>query len=90
MPRSSHSCNDRRCSYFTTNTCNRFIDSLKIFFGATSGACSAIGDQALKYTRVAVSKSVMRRKWPWIPYHLLRSSTCRIADLPIVNTNCKL
>ena len=43
-------------------------------------------DQALKYTRVlAVLKSVMRRKWSWIPYHLLRSSTCRIAVL----ANCK-
>ena len=47
MPWSSHSCNDRRYSYFARNICNRCFDSLKILFGATSEVCSAIvGDQA--------------------------------------------
>ena len=41
MPWSSQSCNDRKYSYFTRNTCNRCINSLKILFGATSEACSA-------------------------------------------------
>ena len=27
MPWSSHSCNDRRYSYFTGNICNRYVDS---------------------------------------------------------------
>ena len=42
MPWSSHSCNDHRYSYFTRNFCNRCINILKILFGATSEACSAI------------------------------------------------
>ena len=42
MPWSSHSCNDHKYSYFTRNICNRCIYSLKILFGATSEACSAI------------------------------------------------
>ena len=29
MPWSSHSCNDRRYSYFARNVCNRHIDSFK-------------------------------------------------------------
>ena len=42
MPWFSHSCNDHRYSYFTSNICNRCINSLKILFGATLEACSAI------------------------------------------------
>ena len=42
MPWSSHSCIDHRYSYFTRNFRNRCINSLKILFGATSEACSAI------------------------------------------------
>ena len=38
----SHGCNDGGCSYFTRKICNQCIDSLKILFGATSEACSAI------------------------------------------------
>ena len=32
MPLSSHSCNDRRYSYFTRNICNRYVDSFKTLF----------------------------------------------------------
>ena len=32
MPWSSHSCNDRRYSYFTRNICNRYADCFKTFF----------------------------------------------------------
>ena len=42
MPWSSRSCNDCRYSYFRRNICNRCVDSLKILFVASSGACSAI------------------------------------------------
>ena len=42
MPWSSDSCNDRRCSYFTGNTCNIYADNFKVFFGTWSQACSAI------------------------------------------------
>ena len=34
--------NDRRYSYFTINICNRLVDSLRILFGASSEARSAI------------------------------------------------
>ena len=40
MPCPSHSRNDRKYSYFTRNICNRCVDSLKIFFGASSEAYS--------------------------------------------------
>ena len=39
---SSHSCNDHKYSHFTRSICNQCIDSLKIFFGATSKAYSPI------------------------------------------------
>ena len=29
MPWSSHSCNDRRYSYFARNICNRYVDSFE-------------------------------------------------------------
>ena len=29
MPWSSHSCNDRRHSYFAGNICNRYVDSFE-------------------------------------------------------------
>ena len=32
MPWSSHSCNDRRYSYFTRNICNRYADCFKTLF----------------------------------------------------------
>ena len=32
MPWSSHSCNDRRYSYFTRNICNRYADCFKILY----------------------------------------------------------
>ena len=37
-----NSCNDRRYSYFTRNTCNRCVERLKILFGASLEAGSAI------------------------------------------------
>ena len=42
MPWSSHSCNDRRYSYFTRNICNRYVDSFKTLFRTRSQACCAI------------------------------------------------
>ena len=44
IPWYSHGCNDGGYLYFsfTRNMCNRCIDSLKIFFGATSEPCSVI------------------------------------------------
>ena len=39
---SSHSCNDGKYSYFTRIIWNRCVDSLKIIFGASSEASSAI------------------------------------------------
>ena len=37
-------CDDRRYSYFTRNICNQCVDSLKIIFGVSLEACSAIVD----------------------------------------------
>ena len=42
MSRTSYGCNDHRCSYFTRNICNWYVDSLETFFGASSEACSVI------------------------------------------------
>ena len=42
MPRSSHTCKDRRYFYFTRNTCNRYVDRSKILFKTQSQACFAI------------------------------------------------
>ena len=39
---SSHSCNDRRHSYFTRNICSRYVDSFETLFGGSSEACSVI------------------------------------------------
>ena len=42
MPWSSHSCNDRRYSYFTRNICNRYADCFKTLFRTWPQACFAI------------------------------------------------
>ena len=42
MPSSSHSCNDRRYSYFTENICNRYVGGFKTVFRTWSQARFAI------------------------------------------------
>ena len=42
IPQSSHSCYDRRYSYFARQICSRCVNSFKILFGTSSEACSVI------------------------------------------------
>ena len=52
MPWSSHSCNDRRYSYFTPNICNQYDDSFKTLFRTRWQACCAIVTTIWRQTRL--------------------------------------